>query len=100
MDKRTLLEVASRLKAAADQVGHPDYSLAEFRQHVYHAEIQLRTLAAAQSRLAAAKEAIDFLHWMESAAPKTLETLESWREQFEYATNSKLSADKRGDSGS
>src|SRR3990167_8362662 len=59
-----------------------------------------RQLAAAQSRLDAAKEAIDFLHWMESAAPKTLETLESWREQFEYATNSKLSADKRGDSGS
>src|SRR3990167_4508267 len=59
-----------------------------------------RQLAAAQSRLDAAKEAIEFLHWMESAAPKTLETLESWREQFEYATNSKLSADKRGDSGS
>ena len=39
-------ECANRLQSAADQVGHPDYSLAEFRQHVYHAVIQLRALIA------------------------------------------------------
>ena len=42
-------EVANRLQGAADQVGHPDYSLAEFRQHVYHAVIQLRALNLSES---------------------------------------------------